>query len=344
MRILLYFWLCCAFSCTTPKYNKFKLAEKKFVLADSFDISKSIDSGNSPLFIPTGYPHVAGSNFVLLEYGSYFVYSFDTLGNAALSGDNIIPYHLKNAANDFAFKQNTCFFYSNKDKFIYKISMSDGKYDSIPYSRQENILRIKAVSENDNFVFCDETYFAPQKNKDGSFNYESKRVKERKRLLLVRNDGFKKRFSVYPKFLNNRKVWNLNFGVIFDENKIYVKRVDNHLIDVYSLKARKLYSFGHNFKYYTYITKDSIKTSKKQKDLLFIPDVIAKEKGKSNFITVYPPLGKEQVVPVLYQNVEKLEYAELLVKSMYVLPYVQYGKIYTFQPRYPQKIYVYELR
>jgi hypothetical protein len=144
--------------------------------------------------------------------------------------------------------------------------------------------------------------------------------------------------------MNIAKVWNINYPLVTDGEITYVKRIDNHLIDVFNRKGRKLFSFGQNSQYYNYITKKEVKKLQKRKDLMFFPSIFAKEKGKNNFITVYPSFGKEQNVPVLYQNFDKKEYSEFIVKSMYVLPYTANGKIYVLQPRNPQKIYVYELR
>ncbi len=341
LPVFLLFYILLQASCIAPKYTDFNLSDKKFVLADSFDVSKTFDEGNLPLFIPTG-SYAAENKLIFLESGSYYMYAFDTLGKNLIAEKDIFPFHLKNHALQFAFKHDSCFFYSNKNKHLYKLSFY-GQYDSVPNPEHKNFKSLLWVNDKGDMVFFDVTGLPAKKNKDGSFNYSSKMIKERKVLLSVQEDGKKRRFFVFPKFMNIAKVWNINYPLVTDGEITYVKRIDNHLIDVFNRKGRKLFSFGQNSQYYHYITKKEVKKLQKRKDLMFFPSIFAKEKGKNNFITVYPSFGKEQNVPVLYQNFDKKEYSEFIVKSMYVLPYTANGKIYVLQPRNPQKIYVYEL-
>jgi hypothetical protein len=279
-----------------------------------------------------------------MEFGTYFLYAFDTLGKKIYQGIDIFPYHLKSAgASNAVFDSGFCFFYSNKYKQLYKTSY-EGNTDSVALQGAKKYCKLLAYNSlHKKFIGYNYTLL-PAKVKKDKKDLESRRFKEKKILSVFFEDGRTKTISRYPKHLNKHKITEEDYYVTTENDKIYVKRIDNELIEVYDIRGRKNYAFGAKTSAH-YLTKNDVNKISKRVDY-FANAHFFKEKGKNNFVTCYLSTEKEQfdAINLVWQNFDEKEYAEIAVRESYVLPYTLNGKIYTFKSRYPQKIYVYELR
>jgi hypothetical protein len=346
MKKQLFFLLifCLISACGKPVYTNFKLSEKRFVLCDSVDVSETFKDSENPVFIPVKDMRAREGTFYALESGSYLLYAFDTLGTKVHQGNDIFPYHLKTAgASNAVFDSGFCFFYSNKYKQLYTISY-EGKTDSVALQGAKTYCKLLAYNAlHKKFIGYNYT-FLPVKVKKGKKDLESPRFKEKKILCVFFEDGRTKTLSRYPKHLNKHKITEEDYCAATENDKIYVKRIDNDLIEVYDIRGRKNYAFGAKTSAH-YLTKNDVKKISKRVDY-FANAHFFKEKGKNNFVICYLSTEKEQfdAIKLVWQNFDEKEYAEITVRDSYILPYTQNGKIYTFQPLNPQKIYVYELR